>query len=53
VGHGLGKYPTAKYLVLALRRQRQAYLCEFKDSQVYKSSSKPARATQRNPVWRK
>ena len=37
-------------LVLALRRQRQADLCEFKASLVYRESSRTARATQRNPV---
>ena len=34
----------------ALRRQRQAYLCEFKASLVYRISSRTAWATQRNPV---
>ena len=38
-------------LIQALRRQRQAYLCEFKVSLVYKVSFKTARAvTQRNSV---
>jgi hypothetical protein len=32
----------------ALRRQRQADLCEFKDSLVYRVSSRTARATQSN-----
>ena len=36
-------------LVLALR-QRQADLCEFKANQVYRVSSRAARATQRNCV---
>lgn len=31
-------------------RQRQAYLCEFEASLVYKVSSMTARGTQRNPV---
>jgi hypothetical protein len=40
-------------LILVLRRQRQADLCEFEVSQVYKVSSRTARAiTQRNPVSR-
>jgi hypothetical protein len=34
----------------ALRRQTQADVCEFKDSLVYKASSRTARAAQRNPV---
>jgi hypothetical protein len=41
-------------LILALRRQRQVDLYEFKASLIYKVSSKPARAvTQRNPVSNK
>jgi hypothetical protein len=34
----------------ALRRQRQADLCEFEASLVYRVSSRTGRATQRNPV---
>jgi hypothetical protein len=37
-------------LILVLRRQRRADLCEFKASLVYKSSSRRARATRRNPI---
>ena len=37
-------------LIPALGRQRQADLCEFKASLVYIVSSRPARATQGNPV---
>ena len=37
-------------MIPALRRQRQAYLCEFKASLVYTACSRIARATQRNPV---
>ena len=38
-------------LILALWRQRQEDLCEFKASLVYRGSSRTARdATQRNPV---
>jgi hypothetical protein len=38
-------------LVPALGRQKQAYLCGFEDSLVYRESSRTARAvTQRNPV---
>jgi hypothetical protein len=37
-------------LILALRRQRQADLCEFKATMVYRTSSGTARATQRYPV---
>jgi len=36
-----------------LRRQRQAGLCDFEASLVYKMSSWTARATQRNPDERK
>ena len=37
----------------ALRRQRQADLCEFKASLGYRASSRTVRATQRNPVMKK
>ena len=37
----------------ALKRQRQADLCEFKASLVYIVSYSSARATQRNPVSKK
>jgi hypothetical protein len=37
-------------LVPAFKRQRQADLCAFKASLVYRVSSRTARATQRNPV---
>ena len=37
-------------LIPALGRQRQANLCEFEASLVYKINSRTARATQRNPV---
>jgi hypothetical protein len=37
-------------LVMGLRRQRQADLCEFKTSLVYRASSRKVGATQRNPV---
>jgi hypothetical protein len=37
-------------LIPALGWQRQADLCEFKASLVYRVSSRTARATQRNPV---
>ena len=40
-------------LILILWRQRQADLCEFKASLVYRASSRTARATQRNPVLKK
>jgi hypothetical protein len=40
-------------LIPTLGRQRQEALCEFKASLVYKSSSRIARATQRNPVSKK
>jgi hypothetical protein len=39
-------------LVPALGRQRQA-ISEFEASLVYKVSSRTARATRRNPVWKK
>jgi hypothetical protein len=38
-------------LVPALRRQIQVDLCVFKASLVYSTSSRTAKATQRNPVW--
>lgn len=37
-------------LILEVGRQRQADLCEFQASLVYRVSSRTARATQRNPV---
>jgi hypothetical protein len=40
-------------LIPALGRQRQVELCEFKDSLVYRASSRTAKATQRNPVSNK
>jgi len=40
-------------LILALGRQRQADLYEFKASLVYRKSSRTASATQRNPVSKK
>ena len=40
-------------LIPALRRQRQADLCKFKASQVYRSSHRTARDTQRILVWKK
>ena len=40
-------------LIPALRRQRQADLCEFEVSLVYGVSSRTAGATQRNPVLKK
>jgi hypothetical protein len=39
-------------LISALGRQRQADLCEFKASLVYRVSSRTAKAIQRNPVSR-
>ena len=40
-------------LIPALKRHRQVNLCEFKDSLVYRGSSRTTRATQRNPVSKK
>ena len=37
----------------SIGRQRQADLCEFEASLVYRASSRTARATQRNPVSKK
>jgi hypothetical protein len=34
-------------------RQRQADICEFEASLVYRASSRTAKATQRNPVSKK
>ena len=39
-------------MIPALGRQRQVDLCEFKASLVYRGSSRTAKATQRNPVWK-
>jgi hypothetical protein len=36
--------------ILALGRQRQAHLCEFKSSPVYRARSRTAKTTQRNLV---
>jgi len=41
-------WPTP--LIPELRRQRQAELCEFKASLVYRVNSRTAKAMQRNPV---
>jgi hypothetical protein len=40
-------------LIPALRRQRQADICEFKASLLYKASSSTGKATQRNLVLKK
>ena len=40
-------------LIQALRRQRQADLCEFKASLVYTMSSRTARATERDSFKKK
>jgi hypothetical protein len=40
-------------LIPAPRRQKQADLCEFETSLVYRGSSGTARDTQRNPVLKK
>ena len=40
-------------LIPALGKQRQVDLCGFEVSLVYRMSSRPARATQRNPVLKK
>jgi hypothetical protein len=40
-------------LIPALGRLKQVDLCEFKVSLVYRASSRPARAIQRNLVWNK
>jgi hypothetical protein len=37
-------------LIPALGKQRQADLCEFKASLVYRADSRTARAIQKNPV---
>jgi hypothetical protein len=37
-------------LIPVLRRQRQAYFCEFETTLVYKQRSRIAQATQRNLV---
>jgi hypothetical protein len=37
-------------LIPALRKQRQADLCEFQVSLVYRVSYRTVRATQRNPI---
>jgi len=40
-------------LIPALGRQRQADLCEFKSSLVYRESSRITKTTQINPVLKK
>lgn len=40
-------------MTLALQRQRQAHLCEFKVTLVYNVSSRIARTIQRNPCFKK
>jgi hypothetical protein len=40
-------------LNLALQRQKQANLCEFKARLAYRASSRTAKALQRNPVPKK
>lgn len=42
---------VAQALILALRRQKQADLCELRASLAYRASSRTANGTQRNPVW--
>ena len=37
-------------MIPALRKQRQADICEFEASLVYTVSSRPARATERNSI---
>jgi hypothetical protein len=37
-------------LIPALRRERQADLCDFEASLVYRVNSRTSRGTQRNPV---
>jgi hypothetical protein len=50
-GHTLYKVGVVAHaLIPALRRQKQADLCKFETSLIYKESSRTARATQRNPV---
>ena len=39
-------------LILAFKRHRQMHLCEFEVSLVYRTSSRTARATQRDRVWK-
>jgi hypothetical protein len=39
-------------LIPALGRQRQAELCEFEVSLVYRARSRTARAPQRNPLFK-
>jgi hypothetical protein len=40
-------------LIPVLGRQRQADLCKFKASLIYRGSSRIARFTQRNPISKK
>jgi hypothetical protein len=39
-------------LIPALGRQKQVNFCEFEASLVYKASSRTAKATQKNHVWK-
>ena len=41
---------TGTPLIQAIKKERQADLCEFEDSLVYRASSRIARATKRNAV---
>jgi hypothetical protein len=41
------------YLIPALRRQKQADVCTFKENLIYRVSSSIARTTQRNFVFKK
>jgi hypothetical protein len=50
--------PVSNWVVVVhpfgpLGKQRQANLYEFQVSLVYKSSSRRAKVTQRNPAWKK
>ena len=40
-------------MILAPRRQKQVDLCEFEASLVYRTSSRTARATERDPILKK
>jgi hypothetical protein len=43
---------VAPFIILALKKQKQADIYEFKGSLVYRVSSSTAWVTQRNPVWK-
>jgi hypothetical protein len=50
IKNGEAKQQRHTPLIPALERQRQADLCEFEASLVYRANSRTVRVTQRNPI---